>query len=77
MPPLRPLALVVKALLRDRGMGEVFTGGLGSYAVTNMVLAHLQAEGCVVSLTSDPLPQNTTWPLPCNSTSLKAVHGCT
>jgi hypothetical protein len=45
VPPLRPLTLVVKALLRDRGLNEVFTGGLGSYAVVNMVLAHLQSEG--------------------------------
>jgi hypothetical protein len=56
VPPLRPLALVVKALLRDRGMGEVFTGGVGSYAVTNMVLAHLQAEGFEAELPPPPPP---------------------
>jgi len=45
VPPLRPLALAVKAFLRDRGLNEVFTGGLGSYAVVNLVLAHLQTHG--------------------------------
>ena len=41
VPPLRPLALAVKAFLRERGLNEVFTGGLSSYSVVNMVLAHL------------------------------------
>ncbi len=45
VPPLRPLCLVVKAFLRERGVNEVFTGGLSSYAVVNMVMAHLQQEG--------------------------------
>lgn len=45
VPPLRPLCLVIKAFLRERGMNEVFTGGLSSYAVFNMALAHLQREG--------------------------------
>jgi DNA polymerase sigma len=51
VPPLRPLSLVVKAFLRDRGLNEVFTGGIGSYAVVNMVLAHLQREGFKADLT--------------------------
>lgn len=45
LPPLRPLVLAVKALLRDRGLNEVFTGGVGSYAVVNLVVAHLQEQG--------------------------------
>jgi len=51
VPPLRPLSLVVKAFLRDRGLNEVFTGGIGSYAVVNMVLAHLQREGFQADIT--------------------------
>ncbi|KAL4528093.1 hypothetical protein Ndes2437B_g00206 [Nannochloris sp. 'desiccata'] len=51
VPPLRPLSLAVKAFLRDRGLNEVFTGGIGSYAVVNMVLAHLQREGFQADIT--------------------------
>lgn len=53
VPPLRPLTLVVKALLRDRGLNEVFTGGIGSYAIVNMVLAHLQREGYAAVLSNE------------------------
>ena len=35
--PLRPLCLAVKALLREQGLNEVFTGGLSSYSLVNMV----------------------------------------
>ena len=45
VPPLRPLTLIIKALLREKGLKEVFSGGLSSYTITNMVLAHLQCEG--------------------------------
>ena len=44
--PLRPLCLAVKAFLRERGHNEVFTGGLGSYAVVNMVRCAVRAEPC-------------------------------
>ncbi|GAB4814301.1 hypothetical protein N2152v2_001347 [Parachlorella kessleri] len=54
VPPLRPLCLVVKAFLREHGLNEVFTGGLSSYSVTNMVLAHLQREGFQPVLSSPP-----------------------
>ena len=53
VPPLRPLTLAVKALLRDRGLNEVFTGGIGSYALVNMVLAHLQREGFAANLSRE------------------------
>lgn len=49
VPPLRPLTLVVKAILRERGLAEVFSGGLSSYTLTNMVLAHLQCEGYTIA----------------------------
>ena len=50
IPPLRPLILFIKALLREKGLNEVFTGGLGSYAILNMVMAHLQGHGYTVAL---------------------------
>lgn len=45
VPALRPLILVVKAVLKEAGLNEVFSGGLSSYSTTLMVMAHLQAEG--------------------------------
>uniref|UniRef100_A0A6S8I4E8 MPN domain-containing protein n=1 Tax=Dunaliella tertiolecta TaxID=3047 RepID=A0A6S8I4E8_DUNTE len=45
LPQLRPLCLTVKAMLREAGLNEVFTGGLSSYSLFNMVYSHLQAEG--------------------------------
>lgn len=44
MHPLRPLVLVIKAFLKEACLNEVFTGGLSSFSLTMMVLAHLQAE---------------------------------
>ena len=43
-PPLAPLCLVLKVYLRRCGLNEVVSGGLSSYALTLMVLAHLQEE---------------------------------
>lgn len=40
--PLRPLTLVIKQFLAQRGLNEVYTGGLGSYAIMLMVLSFLQ-----------------------------------
>lgn len=45
LPPLRPLTLVVKALLKELSLNEVFCGGISSYCITLMAIAHLQAEG--------------------------------
>ena len=45
LAPLRPLALVVKAVLKEAGLNEVFSGGLSSYCTTLMVMAHLLAAG--------------------------------
>lgn len=41
-PHIRPLILVVKHLVMQRGMSEVFSGGLGSYSVIIMVISFLQ-----------------------------------
>ena len=43
-PPLAPLVLVLKVYLRRCGLNEVSVGGLSSYSLTLMVLAHLQEE---------------------------------
>lgn len=56
MPPLRPLVLVIKAFLKEAGMNEVFTGGLSSYSLCNMVIAHLQAEGFQADKEAAQLP---------------------
>ena len=41
-PALRPLTTVLKAFLQQRALNEVYTGGIGSYALLCMVMAHLQ-----------------------------------
>jgi hypothetical protein len=45
LPPLRPLVLLLKVLLKQASLNEVFSGGLSSWSLINMVVAHLQAEG--------------------------------
>lgn len=35
--PVRPLVIVLKAILKDRELNEVFTGGISSYVLFNMV----------------------------------------
>ena len=42
MPPLRPLVLVLKFFLSQRGLNETFTGGVGSYMLQLMVVSFLQ-----------------------------------
>ena len=41
-PDLKYLLLVIKCYLRGRGLNETFSGGLGSYLLTLMVVAFLQ-----------------------------------
>jgi non-canonical poly(A) RNA polymerase PAPD5/7 len=40
LPALRPLVLVVKALLKDAGLNDAGSGGLSSYGLINMVRTH-------------------------------------
>lgn len=47
-PALRPLTIVLKQFLHHRRLNEVFTGGLGSFALTLMVLSFLKV--CFASL---------------------------
>jgi non-canonical poly(A) RNA polymerase PAPD5/7 len=41
-PALRALVLIIKAFLSQRGMNEVFTGGLGSYSIVCLAVSFLQ-----------------------------------
>lgn len=47
-PLARPLTIVLKAFLKARRLTDVSTGGLGGYALANMVIAHLQEEAKVM-----------------------------
>ncbi|KAG0489203.1 hypothetical protein HPP92_008014 [Vanilla planifolia] len=42
IPPLKPLCLILKVFLHHRELNEVYTGGIGSYALLAMLIAHLQ-----------------------------------
>ncbi|KAI3964635.1 hypothetical protein MKX01_020452 [Papaver californicum] len=42
MPPLRPLCLILKVFLQQRELNEVYSGGIGSYALLSMLIAQLQ-----------------------------------
>ncbi|XP_008798250.2 terminal nucleotidyltransferase 4B isoform X2 [Phoenix dactylifera] len=44
MPPLRPLCLILKVFLQQRELNEVYSGGIGSYALLAMLIAHLQTQ---------------------------------
>lgn len=43
-PALRPLTLLLKHFLEMRGLNEVYTGGIGSYTCTCLVLSFLQTH---------------------------------
>ncbi|KAK0554579.1 hypothetical protein OC846_002055 [Tilletia horrida] len=53
-PALRPLIMVVKQLLAQRNLSEVFMGGLGSYAVILTVISFLQMHPRVQRREIDP-----------------------
>ncbi|KAL7333564.1 Poly(A) polymerase [Mucor circinelloides] len=54
-PGLRPISLIVKHLLALRGHNEVFTGGLGGYAIVCLVVSFLQMHPKVASGAIDPM----------------------
>ena len=54
LPALKPLVLVVKAFLSQRGMNEVYSGGLGSYSVICLVISFLQLHPKVRRAEVDP-----------------------
>lgn len=53
-PSIRPLIMATKLLLNQRGMSEVFSGGLGSYSVICMVISHIQLHPKLQSGEIDP-----------------------
>lgn len=53
-PPIRPLIMATKLLLSQRGLSEVFSGGLGSYSVICLVISHLQMHPKVQRGEVDP-----------------------
>ncbi|GAA5961449.1 hypothetical protein JCM3765_003584 [Sporobolomyces pararoseus] len=50
----RSLVLLVKAFLAQRGMNEVFTGGLGSYSIICLVISFLQLHPKIQSAQIQP-----------------------
>lgn len=52
LPPMRPLLFIVKIFLQQRDMNEVYTGGIGSYALLVMVAAFLQTHPSRVASSS-------------------------
>ncbi|KAK9767816.1 Poly(A) polymerase [Basidiobolus ranarum] len=49
IPGVRPLTLILKQFLMQRGMNEVYNGGLGSYATLLLVVSFLQLHPKVQS----------------------------
>ncbi|KAK9674453.1 hypothetical protein RND81_12G233500 [Saponaria officinalis] len=43
LPPLRPLCLILKVFLQQRELNEVYSGGIGSYALLAMLIAMLKS----------------------------------
>ncbi|KAI8887725.1 Nucleotidyltransferase [Backusella circina FSU 941] len=54
-PALRPLSLIMKYYMAHRGLNEVFTGGLGGYAIVCLVMSFLQMHPKVATKSIDPL----------------------
>ena len=43
-PALRSLVLIIKAFLKYRNLNEVYSGGLGSYAIVCLAVSHIQVS---------------------------------
>jgi non-canonical poly(A) RNA polymerase PAPD5/7 len=50
MPALRPLVMVLKGFLIQRGLNSPATSGLGSYSLICMVISFLKVNSCRSSL---------------------------
>eukprot|EP01071_Lankesteria_metandrocarpae_P010980 Lankesteria_metandrocarpae@DN5393_c0_g1_i1.p2 len=53
-PTLRPVALLLKQLMRHRGVNRVFLGGLSSYSLLLMIIAFLQVPHLYDDRHNDP-----------------------
>jgi len=62
---LRPLVLVLKRLLHEYTLNDVYTGGLGSYSLTNLVALFLLRCGFVAACTRAGTDDNATSPIRC------------
>ena len=56
-PAARALTIVTKAFLKARRLTDVSTGGLGGYALVNMIIAHLQEEAKVPACNASARPR--------------------
>lgn len=56
-PAARALTIVTKAFLKARRLTDVSTGGLGGYALVNMIIAHLQEEAKVPACNASACPR--------------------
>ncbi|KAI9478837.1 MAG: hypothetical protein EXX96DRAFT_525666 [Benjaminiella poitrasii] len=54
-PAVRPLTLVVKYLLSLRQLNEVYTGGLGGYAIVCLVVSFIQMHPKLATKAIDPM----------------------
>lgn len=57
LPPMRPLVMVLKVFLQQRQLNEVYSGGVGSYALLVMVACFLQTH--MLSSRTPWTPNNT------------------
>ena len=42
LPLLRPMCLVLKTMLQQRGLSDPSTGGLGGYSLINLIVYYLK-----------------------------------
>ena len=57
-PSMKALAVVLKALLQQAGLNERVAGGLGSYTLLNLVMAHVMSQACPPSLLLAYMPDS-------------------
>ena len=73
---LRPLVVFLKLLLKEKGLNEVSTGGLSSYAIFHLVLSFLYAQSSAPTAPQPPRPASvsaTAFPYVVNTTA-RAEH---
>lgn len=75
-PPLRPLALVLKQLLRGNGVADTLTGGLSSYGIVLMVSSFLQVHSLMCGAHGEGRGQSkqARWTIDSGSLLLEFLH---
>ncbi|CAI5475418.1 unnamed protein product, partial [Closterium sp. Yama58-4] len=56
MPALAPLVLLMKSYLHHRGLKDVYTGGLGSFSLTMMLVFYLERAPVACGMAPPPPP---------------------